>query len=196
MFHPGGGLVVNYNAETGSANAVSPTQVKWGPITSSATFLTSSQYSHIFIDENGDLQQQVEDFTTQQYLEKIPLGTLGHLTNAYIDAFGEEKQTTYAGPAQANQFIRAFGPLKQQGYDLSATTSTLEFNASSGITYKLGGFYSKDPNNPSVYDTPALNSTGKVVRVYNQVVSLLVILMQVIFMIQLIQPNMMMDQVH
>ena len=163
---PGGGLVVNYNAETGSANAVSPTQVKWGPITSSATFLTSSQYSHIFIDENGDLQQQVEDFTTQQYLEKIPLGTLGHLTNTYIDAFGEEKQTTYAGPAQANQFIRAFGPLKQQGYDLSATTSTLEFNASSGITYKLGGFYSKDPNNPSVYDTPALNSTGKVVRVY------------------------------
>ena len=163
---PGGGLVVNYNAETGSANAVSPTQVKWGPITSSATFLTSSQYSHIFIDENGDLQQQVEDFTTQQYLEKIPLGTLGHLTNTYIDAFGEEKQTTYAGPAQANQFIRAFGPLKQQGYDLSPTTSTLEFNASSGITYKLGGFYSKDPNNPSVYDTPALNSTGKVVRVY------------------------------
>ena len=163
---PGGGLVVNYNAETGSANAVSPTQVKWGPITSSATFLTSSQYSHLYIDENGDLQQQVEDFTTAQYLEKIPLGTLGHLTNAYIDAFGEEKQTTYAGPAQANQFIRAFGPLKQQGYDLSPTTSTLEFNASSGITYKLGGFYSKDPNNPSVYDTPALNSTGKVVRVY------------------------------
>ena len=163
---PGGGLVVNYNAETGSANAVTPTQVKWGPITSSATFLTSSQYSHLYIDENGDLQQQVEDFTTQQYLEKIPLGTLGHLTNTYIDSFGEEKQTTYAGPAQANQFIRAFGPLKQQGYDLSPITSSLGFNAASGITYKLGGFYSKDPNNPSVYDTPALNSTGKVVRVY------------------------------
>ena len=162
----GGGLVVNYNAETGSANAVSPTQVKWGPITSSATFLTSSQYSHLYIDENGNLQQQIEDFTTQQYLEKIPLGTLGHLTNAYIDAFGEEKQTTYAGPAQANQFIRAFGPLKQQGYDLSASGSSLGFNAASGITYKLGGFYSKDPNNPSVYDTPALTSTGKVVRVY------------------------------
>jgi len=162
---PGGGLVVNYNAETGSANAVSPTQVKWGPITSSATFLTSSQYSHLYIDENGDLQQQIEDFTTQQYLEKIPLGTLGHLTNAYIDAFGEEKQTTYAGPAQANQFIRAFGPLKQQGYDLSPITSSLGFNAASGITYKLGGFYSKDPNNPSVYDTPALASTGKIVRV-------------------------------
>lgn len=162
---PGGGLVVNYNAETGSANAVSPTQVKWGPITSSATYLTSSQYSHLYIDENGDLQQQIDDFTTQQYLEKIPLGTLGHLTNAYIDAFGEEKQTTYAGPAQANQFIRAFGPLKQQGYDLSPITSSLGFNAASGITYKLGGFYSKDPNNPSVYDTPALASTGKIVRV-------------------------------
>jgi len=163
---PGGGLVVNYNAETGSANAVVPTQVKWGPITSSATYLTSSQYSHLYIDENGDLKQQIEDFTTAQYLEKIPLGTLGHLTNAYIDAFGEEKQTTYAGPAQANQFIRAFGPLKQQGYDLSAISSSLGFNAASGITYKLGGFYSKDPNNPSVYDTPALASTGKVVRVH------------------------------
>ena len=163
---PGGGIVVNYNAETGSANAVVPTQVKWGPITSSATYLTSSQYSHIYIDENGDLQQQVEDFTTQQYLEKIPLGTLGHLTNGYIDAFGEEKQTTYAGPAQANQFIRAFGPLKQQGYDLSASGSSLGFISATGITFKLGGFYSKDPNNPSVYDTPSLESTGKIVRVY------------------------------
>ena len=163
---PGGGIVVNYNADTGSANAVVPTQVKWGPITSSATYLTSSQYSHLYIDENGDLQQQVEDFTTLQYLEKIPLGTLGHLTNAYIDAFGEEKQTTYAGPAQANQFIRAFGPLKQQGYDLSASGSSLGFSTSTGITFKLGGFYSKDPNNPSIYDTPALESTGKTVRVY------------------------------
>jgi uncharacterized protein YlbG (UPF0298 family) len=163
---PGGGIVVNYNAETDSANAVVPTQVKWGPITASATYLTSSQYSHLYIDENGELKQQVEDFTTLQYLEKIPLGTLGHLTNTYIDAFGEEKQTTYAGPAQANQFIRAFGPLKQQGYDLSAISSSLGFNADSGITYKLGGFYSKDPNNPSVYDTPALASTGKIVRVY------------------------------
>jgi hypothetical protein len=163
---PGGGIVVNYNAETGSANAVVPTQVKWGPITSSATYLTSSQYSHLYIDENGDLQQQIEDFTTLQYLEKIPLGTLGHLTNAYLDAFGEEKQTTYAGPAQANQFIRAFGPLKQQGYDISASGSSLGFNTSTGITFKLGGFYSKDPNNPSIYDTPSLESTGKTVRVY------------------------------
>ncbi len=163
---PGGGIVVNYNAETGSANAVVPTQVKWGAITASATYLTSSQYSHLYIDENGDLQQQVEDFTTQQYLEKIPLGTLGHLTGTYIDAFGEEKQTTYAGPAQANQFIRAFGPLKQQGYDISASGSSLGFNTSTGITFKLGGFYSKDPNNPSVYDTPALSSTDSTVRVY------------------------------
>ena len=163
---PGGGLVVSYNAETGSANAVVPTQVKWGAITASATFLTSSQYSHIYLDENGNLQQQVEDFTSQQYLEKIPLGTLGHLTNTYIDAFGEEKQTTYAGPAQANQFIRSFGPLKRQGYDLTAIGSTLGFNSAQGITFKLGGFYSKDPNNPSIYDTPSLTSTNKTVRVY------------------------------
>ena len=163
---PGGGLVVSYNAETGSANAVVPTQVKWGAITASATFLTSSQYSHIYLDENGNLQQQVEDFTSQQYLEKIPLGTLGHLTNTYIDAFGEEKQTTYAGPAQANQFIRSFGPLKRQGYDLTADGSTLGFSTAQGITFKLGGFYSKDPNNPSIYDTPSLTSTTKTVRVY------------------------------
>ena len=163
---PGGGIVVNYNAETDSANAVVPTQVKWGPITASATYLTSSQYSHLYIDENGSLQQQIEDFTTLQYLEKIPLGTLGHLTNNYIDAFGEEKQTTYAGPAQANQFIRAFGPLKQQGYDLSASGSSLGFSTSTGITFKLGGFYSKDPNNPSIYDTPSLDSIGKTVRVH------------------------------
>lgn len=163
---PGGGLVVNHNASTSSAAAAVPTQVKWGPITSSVTYLTSSQYSHIFIDENGNLQQQVDNFTPEQYLQKIPLGTLGHLNNATIDSFGEEKQTVYASSEQSNQFIRAFGPLKQQGYDLSASGSSLGFNSATGTTYRLGGFYSKNPNNPSLFDTPALESTGRVVRVY------------------------------
>ena len=166
LVSPGGGLVVNHNASTASAAPAVPTQVKWGPITSSVTFLTSSQYSHIFIDENGDLQQQIENFTPQQYLQKIPLGTVGHLNNATIDSFGEEKQTVYAAHEQTGQFIRSFGPLKQQGYDLSASGSSLGFNSATGTTYRLGGFYSKDPNNPSLFDTPSLESTGKVVRVY------------------------------
>lgn len=163
---PGGGLVVNHNASTSSAVAAVPTQVKWGPITSSVTYLTSSQYSHLYIDENGDLQQQIDNFTPEQYLEKIPLGTLAHLNKATIDSFGEEKQTVYASSEQANQFIRAFGPLKQQGYDLSASGSSLGFNSATGTSFRLGGFYSKNPNNPSLFDTPALESTGRTVRVY------------------------------
>ena len=163
---PGGGLVADYNAKTGSADATVPTQIKFGPITSSITYLTSSQYSHLLIDENGNLVQQVEDFTPQQYLQKIPLGTLTHLNYAAADSFGEEKQTTYAGTAQSNQFIRAFGPLKEQGYDLSDSGSNLSFNAASGVTFKLGGFYSKDPNSPSVFNTPALTSQNKIIRVY------------------------------
>ena len=163
---PGGGLVVNHNASTSSVNSAVPTQVKWGPITSSATYLTSSQFSHLYIDKNGDLQQQVENFTPEQYLEKIPLGTLGHLNQTTIDSFGEEKQTVYATHEQSNQFIRAFGPLKQQGYDLSASGSSLGFNVASGTSFKLGGFYSISPNNPSLCGTPALESTGKIVRVY------------------------------
>ena len=163
---PGGGLVVNHNASTSSAVAAVPTQVKWGPITSSVTYLTSSQYSHLYIDGNGDLQQQIENFTPEQYLQKIPLGTLAHLNKATIDSFGEEKQTVYASSEQANQFIRAFGPLKQQGYDLSASGSSLGFNSATGTSFRLGGFYSKNPNNPSLFDTPALESTGRTVRVY------------------------------
>ena len=163
---PGGGLVVNHNASTSSVQPAIPTQVKWGPITSSVTYITSSQYSHLYIDENGDLQQQIENFTPEQYLQKIPLGTLAHLNNATIDSFGEEKQTVYAAHEQSNQFIRAFGPLKQQGYDLSASGSSLGFNSATGTTFRLGGFYSKDPNNPSLFDTPSLESTGRVVRVY------------------------------
>lgn len=163
---PGGGLVVNHNASTSSVQPAIPTQVKWGPITSSVDYITSSQYSHIFIDENGDLQQQIENFTPEQYLQKIPLGTLAHLNNATIDSFGEEKQTVYASHEQSSQFIRAFGPLKQQGLNLSDSGSSLGFNVGSGTSFKLGGFYSSFPNNPSLCDTPALESTGKIVRVY------------------------------
>jgi hypothetical protein len=44
---PGGGLVVNHNASTSSVNSAVPTQVKWGPITSSATCCCKSPFSSI-----------------------------------------------------------------------------------------------------------------------------------------------------
>lgn len=168
LVKPGGGLIVNYNASSGSAPSTTPSQVKWGAITSSVTYLTSSQFSYLFIDESGSLQQQTNAFTPEQYSTKIPLGVITHLNTASVDNVGASVHTAYGQSNQAGNFIRSFGPLKTSGFSLTPVSSSLAFSASAGSSFKMGGFYPQQPNNPSNFNTSALTSANRIVRAYRK----------------------------
>jgi len=162
---PGAGLIVNHNASTSSHGDTVPSYIGFGPITASAQFITSSQLTYLLIDSNGSLIQQTTTYTPQQYNEKFPLGYITHLTTSSISAYADARVTTYGQSEQAAQFVRAFGPLKISGYDITAQSGSLKISIASGRTFRYGGFYSQDPDNPSIYDSSAV-ATGSIIRLY------------------------------
>jgi hypothetical protein len=162
---PGAGLIINHNANTGSHGDTVPTYVQFGPITASATFITSSQVTYLLIDETGNLLQQTTVFTPQQFNEKLPIGYIFCLTTSSISSFADARTTTYGQDEQQTQFIRSFGPLKVYGYDITPQSGSLKISIASGRTYRIGGFYTQSPDTPSIYDSTTV-ATGSLVRVY------------------------------
>ncbi len=162
---PGAGLIIDHNAITSSHNSTNPTYVQFGPITASAQYITSSQVTYLLIDSNGSLIQQTSPFTPQQYNEQFPLGYIFNLTTSSISSFADARVTTYGQSEQSNQFVRAFGPLKISGFDITPQTSSLRISIASGQAYRYGGFYSQNPTSPSIYDSTTI-ATGSLVRVY------------------------------
>jgi hypothetical protein len=168
---PGAGLIVNHNANTASHGDTVPTYVPFNSITASATFITSSQLTYLLIDTDGSLIQQTAPFTPQQFNEKFPLGYITHLATSSIDSFADARTTTYGQNEQQGQFIRSFGPLKTNGYDIIPQTGSLKFTVSSGRTFRYGGFYKQNPDNPSTYDSSTV-PTGSIVRLYKDPVAI------------------------
>jgi len=161
----GSGIIVDYNATSGSEISPISTYVNWGPLTSSITNIASTQVTYIYINSNGNLIQQNTPFTPQQYSTTLPLGAVGHFNNQYITAFGAHRTTAYALSEQSNQFIDAFGPLKYNGYSLAGQANSLSLSVGSGTAFVHGGFYDYNPEFPSLFDSNAA-ITASIVRCY------------------------------
>lgn len=162
---PGCGIITNHNAITTANGNTEITTVNWGAITASATYLTTSQVSYLLIDQNGSLLQHTSPFTPQEYNEKFPLGYIFSLTTSSISNYADARVTTYGNDEQQYQFIRSFGPLKIKGYDITAQASSLKLSIAGGRTYRAGGFYSQNPDEPSIYDSSTV-ATGSLIRIY------------------------------
>lgn len=161
----GSGIIVEHNATTGSEISPMINYVNWDNITSSINNIATSQVTYLYIDSNGDLQQQDTTFTPQQYHESIPLGAVGHFDNQNISAFGSLVNTAYDQGNQVSTFIDAFGPLKLNGYILSGKTDNLGLSVGSGTSFIHGGFYTQNQEFPSVYTSPSQLNVN-IVRCY------------------------------
>jgi hypothetical protein len=145
----GSGIIVDYNANTGSEISPTVDYVTWNAITASITNITSSQVTYLYIDNNGGLVQQQTQFTPEQYEQYIPLGAVGHFNYTSSQAFGGAITTAYGQQPQVNNFIDAFGPLKLNGYILNGQIGSLRLSIGSGTSFVHGGFYEQNQNNPS-----------------------------------------------
>ena len=162
---PGSGIINNNNASTGSEISPIFTYVNWGPYTASATYLTSSQNTYLYVDASGSIFQQTSFFNQTQYEQAIPLGRVTHPNFSSITGVGSNVQTTYDSDTQQNDFIRAFGPIKVSGFAINVHTGSLGLGIGSGIAYNLGGFYTQDPNSPSHYESAGF-ATGSIARAW------------------------------
>ncbi len=161
----GSGVILDPNASF--SKEINPifTYVTWPNYSASATYLTSSQNTYLYVDAAGTIHQQIEFFDQTQYEQAIPLGRATHPNYATITGIGSNVQTTYDSDSQQSAFIRGFGPLKIDGFSINAHPGTLGFGIGSGVAYTLGGFYSQDPNSPSHYHGNAF-ATSSIARAY------------------------------
>jgi hypothetical protein len=161
----GSGVILDPNASFSKEINPQFTYVTWPNYSASATYLTSSQNTYIYVDSVGTIHQQTEFFDQTQYEQAIPLGRATHPNYATITGVGSNVQTTYDSDSQQSAFIRAFGPLKIDGFSINAHPGTLGFGIGNGVAYTMGGFYPQDPNSPSHYHGNAF-ATASIARAY------------------------------
>jgi len=161
----GSGIVMTSNASYSEEISPQFTYITWPNYSASATYLTSSQNTYLYVDVAGIVHQQPNYFTETQYQESICLGRVTHANYTNITGIGSNIQTTYDSDAQQSEFIRAFGPLKINGLTVTGQTGTLHINIGSGTSYNLGGFYRYNPDHPSNYSSTA-TVTGSMARAY------------------------------
>jgi hypothetical protein len=162
----GSGIIVNHNATTGSEIAPIIDYVTWNDSTHSIAN-TGSQNTYVFIDTNGDLQQQTSFFTPEQYHDLLPIGRISHYgaTGSLVTGVGNNILTAYDISQQLGQFTRAFGPLKISGFTITPQVGNLSLNIGSGTAYNLGGYYQDAPDLPSTYNSNTY-LTSSVIRLY------------------------------
>jgi hypothetical protein len=136
------------------------TEVTWDAFTGvTLPYIGTSLYSFIYIDENGDLQQQPTPFAEDQYRDTIPLGVVCHIDNASISLITNAQRTAYSNTFRLLNLIKVFGPMKRSGLIVSPNGTNLRLNRSSGLVFKLGVNYVDDPFEPDEMSLGASSPT-------------------------------------
>jgi hypothetical protein len=147
----GAGIIVTLNGSTTGYPAATVLNVSWAGQTGITTpYLASSEDTFISINSSGNLVLQDNKWTDPQGQSEIIIGTLFHSGTAYIDLAINTPNIAYGHVQQVEPFIRAFGPLKLEGYGLSGATSGFYINKDAGKAFMLGRNYENDPDNSSV----------------------------------------------
>ena len=165
----GSAIIVTLGASTGSADPY-PTvkKVAWNNISAPLTYSGSAKITYVGIDGNGAIVQQTVPWGStdvSQWDTQVELGVVLHLSGSVVTGLYNSPQVSYGFPQRADDFIRAFGPIKISGHTLQASGSSLSIIKTGGTAYNDGANYINNPNHPSTVVDPAIN-TSKIYRYY------------------------------
>jgi hypothetical protein len=164
----GEGIIVTQNAFTGSAPYPTIKLVSWPTQTLPITYSGSAKLTYVGVNNVGTIVQQDVPWGStdiNQYDTEIELGFVLHLSGSVSTGVFNAPQISYGQPQQADDFIRAFGPLKISGHTLQASGSTLSLIKSDGRAYVAGANYVASPNHPSTVVENAV-TVSKIYRYY------------------------------
>lgn len=154
------GQIIGYTA---SLNGVvtDRSYVQWDDFTGvTIDNLLTDRFTYVYIDSSGNLQQQTTNFTSEQYREVIVLGVLCHIDNATITLVTNHQNTVYEDPDRLTQLFELFGPMKKSGLLLSAYSTDLRLNRSSGNVLEIGVNYANDQFEPDEIALSAASPSG------------------------------------
>jgi len=166
----GDGIIVNLNASTGSDPYPTVKQVNWPTQTLPIVNSGSAKITYVGVDSNGQIVQQTQAWGSTditQWDTQINLGVVLHLSGSVSTGVFNSQQISYGHPQQADDFFRAFGPLKIAGHTLQASGSspTLSIKKLGGTAFREGANYLINPNHPSTVIENDVN-TSKIYRYY------------------------------
>jgi hypothetical protein len=167
----GSGIIVTQNASTGSAPYPTVQFVTWGDLTNiPITNSGSAKLTYVGIDNTGTPVQQTVPWGStdiNQFDTQISLGVVLHLSGSVSTGVFSSPQISYGQPQKADDFFRAFGPLKISGHTLSPSGSspTLSIIKTGGSAYKEGANYRFNANHPSTTVENDIN-VSKIYRYY------------------------------
>jgi len=163
----GSGIIVTQGASLTALPNPTVTTVTWTAKTAvTLTNLASADETWIAINSSGAVVQQTSTWTETQYETQIPLGALVHPNRSTINIAKSYPHVSYGQASQIDPFVRAFGPLKLSGYEISANGANLQVNKSSGKAYAIGRNYKTDPNSPNIVTDTNSNPVTAVYRWY------------------------------
>ena len=167
----GSALIVSLGASTSSIDPY-PTarRISWNTVTTPLYNSGSAKITYVGIDGNGAVVQQTVPWGSTditQWDTQVELGVVLHLSGSVVTGIYNSPQISYGQSQQADDFIRAFGPVKISGHTLqvSGSSPTLSIKKTAGTAYNRGSNYVNNPNHPSTVSDPAAN-TSKIYRYY------------------------------
>jgi len=159
------GQIVGYTA---NSYGIFPTltEVTWGAFTDvTLNYLTTSDFTRLYIDENGELQQQTSAFDHTDPLNRIILGTISHIDRSTIALVTNKQNVAYDEFHRLYELFDTFGPIKKQGLNVSANGANLRLNRSSGEALVIGANYVNDFEEPDTVDLDA-QTPAVIARIY------------------------------
>lgn len=150
----GNGFVIDNTTTPGSPVE---TAVSWSAVTAGNVInLATADSSFFGIDINGDIVQQVTDFTPSQRRSIIRLGRLGHASRVNIQVALPLGTTTYNVRHQSDDLALALGTINVAGNVFGPNGANLNVDKSSGQSYRTGIEYEVDRTSLNDTDDVAL----------------------------------------
>ena len=165
----GSGFIVRYNTSPDGEPQPYVKEVSWlNVVSQSLTYVTSSQFTYIAVDENSNVLQQTTEFDLQGSSNAIFLGRVNHAVNVTNNTV-MLPEVSYGQTSAFLDFARAFGPLKISGHTLAASGSTMRITKTRGNSFIIGGNYLFDQENPNYISSAVDGDKDAPVFIYSYV---------------------------
>lgn len=171
----GSGIIVSYNASTGSEPYPTVKLITWPTyLSQSLTYVTSSFISYIGINPSGGIIQQTSPLSLTADADYITIGRVLHQSGSVTSGVATTPAVAYGVNSWQDDFTRAIGPLKVNGHVLATSSSagvgTLGLTKTTGDSYVIGRNYTSNPNSPNVV-TSVTDLVPTTCKIYRQHVS-------------------------
>lgn len=163
----GAGIIASPGASLSAMPVPTVSTVTWTAKTGvTLSGITGYDETWISFNSSGVVTLRNTAWTNAQYASEIPIGAVYHVNRSSVNLVKNYPHVAYGQADQMDPFLRAFGPLKLSGHEISANGANLSVNRTSGTAYAIGRNYQTDPNNPNVVTDSGATPASVVYRFY------------------------------